>query len=483
MESPAGSQPAVSIAQLLADLPPDPPGLEPPGYRPIPPPMIGDLAYRLSLRQATAPVVASIGDLNSPNTGVFTVPAQLTANVHVPIVNAGPFKIADNESPRPVDRAFVSFSFFYSLGTLADVPGGPIAGPIPTAPAFSGFGSPTPDSVLHGGGQVNLANLAKLATSPFPGQYSHYLQAVLRQGDFILQNPPPNVATAATLLKNALADKSNFLTAKNIAILAANSTDPQFQALISGTFAQGGVTSVPATFLQLQGGTQFAGSNGHTLRLGQTNLYQESFGFEKTFLDGNASLGLRAPIFQLQGDGSVAQSDFGDLSVVLKYAVLNDSGSGNLVSTGLVVTLPTGPDTLLLTDGSALHPTLLQPFVGGIYNGDRFYLHGFSSLVIPTDQRDAIFWCNDLGVGYDVWRCPCAALTQFTPTLEMHVNTPLTHRGFRSEPVGALDSVIFTGGAHFTFCDRMRLTVGIGAPLTGPLPFELDVFTRLNFLF
>ena len=43
------------------------------------------------------------------------------------------------------------------------------------------------------------------------------------------------------------------------------------------------------------------------------------------------------------GDGASTVNDFGDLSVVLKYAFINDRHTGNVLSGGLVITAPTGP--------------------------------------------------------------------------------------------------------------------------------------------
>src|SRR5262249_42289297 len=84
-------------------------------------------------------------------------------------------------------------------------------------------------------------------------------------------------------------------------------------------------------------------ANGITIPGATTNGNQELFGLEKTFLDGNASIGLRVPIFQASGGDAPSDSDIGDLSVVLKYAFINDRSTGNGLSAGLVITVPTGP--------------------------------------------------------------------------------------------------------------------------------------------
>jgi hypothetical protein len=213
------------------------------------------------------------------------------------------------------------------------------------------------------------------------------------------------------------------------------------------------------------------------------NLHQDVFGFEKTFLDGYASFGLRAPVFQLEGDGSVARSDFGDLSLLLKYALLNHTRTGDVLSIGMVVTVPTGP-SFTLADGSSLHDVLLQPYVGGILNRDRFYVHGFTSLAVPTDSRDAVLLFNDVGIGYRLYQSrEKAVLSSVTPTFEAHINKPLSHRGSQNPGIAALDEVVFTYGVHLGICKQSQLTLGVATPVTGPLPFDLEAFAQLNWHF
>jgi hypothetical protein len=220
-----------------------------------------------------------------------------------------------------------------------------------------------------------------------------------------------------------------------------------------------------------------------TGRFPQTNLHQEIFGFEKTLLDGYASIGLRAPVFQIQGGGPVSRSDFGDLSILLKYAMVNNTRLGNVLSTGLVLTAPTGP-AFALPDGSTLHPVILQPYLGGVFNADRFYVQGFSSWAVPTDPRDAVLLFNDLGIGYRLYQGSDKAILRYViPTFETHINTPLSHQGSQNREVAALDEVVFTYGVHLGFCRGAQLTLGVATPVTGPLPYDLAAFAQFNWRF
>jgi hypothetical protein len=85
--------------------------------------------------------------------------------------------------------------------------------------------------------------------------------------------------------------------------------------------------------------------------LGNITMNRPMLGFEKTFLNGDASVGMRLPFIQLNGPPGVGADDIGDMSILSKYAFINDP-YGNVLSAGLIVTVPTGPDGGLLVDGS-----------------------------------------------------------------------------------------------------------------------------------
>jgi hypothetical protein len=213
----------------------------------------------------------------------------------------------------------------------------------------------------------------------------------------------------------------------------------------------------------------------------QEDIHREVIGFEKTFLDGNASLGMRLPFAEVEGDPTVRKDGVGDLSIIAKYAFINDCTTHNVLSAGMVLTVPTG-SKFEAADAPDIHPVLFQPFVGGIYNVERLYLQAFSSILIPADEKDVTIWFNDVGVGYFLYRCddPNSMLSFVAPTFETHVNTPLTHRGSDN---GLPDIVDLTYGATFGLAQRATLAVGVVTPVTGPKPFDFETQAYLNVKF
>ena len=211
------------------------------------------------------------------------------------------------------------------------------------------------------------------------------------------------------------------------------------------------------------------------------NLHQEVFGFEKTFLDGNASIELRLPYLQQQGaTDALTATDIGDLTIITKYAFILNPDNGNVLSGGLALTVPTGP-SIATIDGT-IHSTLIQPWMGYIYNFDRFYVQAFHSVVLPTDPRDAKLLFNDVGLYYWLYRNPNRFLNFVVPVAEIHVTTPLSDRGPYS-PVYVTDEVVFTGGVHLGLGRNATLTFGAATPITGPRLYNIEAFVQLNWRF
>lgn len=215
------------------------------------------------------------------------------------------------------------------------------------------------------------------------------------------------------------------------------------------------------------------------------DVHRETIGFEKTFFDGDASFGMRLPFVQITGDGSIGENDIGNLTMFFKYAFLNDLDTGNILSAGLAVTVPTG-SSFLPAGFPDINPTILQPYVGGICNFGDFYVHGFSSIAIPTDDDDVTSWFNDIGIGWFAYRAqePDTLLTAIVPTVELHITTPLNHRG--SDGGGAIpgiDIVNLTAGVTFGIGENSAINLGVVTPLTGPKPFDVEGLVYFNFRF
>jgi hypothetical protein len=94
---------------------------------------------------------------------------------------------------------------------------------------------------------------------------------------------------------------------------------------------------------------------------------------------------------------------------------------------------------------------------------------------------------NDVGIGYALYqsRDPGAVLTGITPTFEVHVNTPLTHRDWDNpnDLAGTPDFLDLTYGVHAQLGRSTLLTFGFVTPVTGPRPFDYEVIGLINVYF
>jgi hypothetical protein len=216
----------------------------------------------------------------------------------------------------------------------------------------------------------------------------------------------------------------------------------------------------------------------------KVNVQRETIGFEKTFLDGNASIGVRLPFFQ----NLDAKDDTGDVTLIGKYAFYNDRKTGDVISAGVAVTPPTGNFTMGFdfTQLEQIHSTIVQPFVGGQWalGGGGLFVQGFSSLAIPTDDRDATFWFNSIALGYFMYRGGATnqVITGVIPTVELHLNTPTNHQD-DGAPV-KLDTIFdVTAGVHIEIYHNALLGFAIGTPLTGPKPYDAEGIANFNLRF
>jgi hypothetical protein len=219
-------------------------------------------------------------------------------------------------------------------------------------------------------------------------------------------------------------------------------------------------------------------------------IYRETFGFEKTFLDRNASIGLRMPLNSITatnafpGFPGASHTAIGDVTVFGKYVLCSDPTTGSLISSGLAVTAPTGPSTFGGTRSfTGFHYTTFQPFIGYLWNRERWFAQGFIAIDTPTSTRDVTILYNDIGLGYYLYRArrPNQFLTAVVPTFETHVSTPLNHSEFKlTDPASTPNVVDLTAGVTFQFGRRTRLSLGVCDPVTGPKPFTIEAIALLN---
>lgn len=212
------------------------------------------------------------------------------------------------------------------------------------------------------------------------------------------------------------------------------------------------------------------------------DVHRELWGFERTFLDNNASFGMSLPVFETGSGDAFNVRGFGNLNMIGKYAWINNASTGNVLSSGMVLTVPTGRD-LIIPGQSPINDVIFQPWLGYIWNSQNFYVQGFSALMVPTDWRDITIMFNDIAAGYWLMRSNgSTGLTGIIPTVEAHINTPFNHRGMDSF-FGLQDSVIMTVGSHFIFNQRSIFTVGVATPVTGPQPFDVEAIAQFNYRF
>lgn len=211
-------------------------------------------------------------------------------------------------------------------------------------------------------------------------------------------------------------------------------------------------------------------------------VHREITGAEMTFCDGNASIGFRQPFYQAYGKG-FESNGMEDAVGILKVLVCNNPKTGSLISVGVLGAGPTGRNAFALApDGSQIKPFYIEPFLGYFWGWGRFYAHGFTSVMIPTDGRDVTVLSNDIGIGYSVYQDTESTISAVIPTIEVHVNSPVNH-AIAVTALNYQDTMNFTGGVHFIFNQRSSLGLAVGTPVFGPSAFNIEALANFNYRF
>ncbi|MBI3840007.1 MAG: hypothetical protein HY288_18960 [Planctomycetia bacterium] len=216
-------------------------------------------------------------------------------------------------------------------------------------------------------------------------------------------------------------------------------------------------------------------------------------GFEKTFWDGQASIEFRSPLAYtqnsqvfLQGNGPIKHTQFGNISLALKFLLWREDNFALAAGTG--INLPTAPDVQIFQFGQPLltlknQSVHLLPYVGVYWAPtDRAYVQSFLQIDVDTNGNtvnvpnggpagvltEQTFLYADVSMGYWLYRNPEAhLLTGIIPILEFHYNTTLQNA---DRVVARTDPTQFTLGNSFNRLDITNVTAGSHFRL-GPLSF------------
>jgi len=226
--------------------------------------------------------------------------------------------------------------------------------------------------------------------------------------------------------------------------------------------------------------------------INRMNGYVYTWGFEKTFDQGNGSFGMRLPLDTLTAQSnSVAtptSTALGNLNIFLKYVLKGNVETGRLYTVGMMITPPTGTSRFAGAPYVVgLNTTYFQPFIAYLWRYERFYLQGFSGFDFPSSNSDVTLMYNDVGFGYFLYQNPDPSrlITAIAPTFEIHVDSPLNHRNpFNSfDPAASPYVCNFTYGLNVLMYGRAQVTTALVTPVTNPKPFDCEFALQLNFYF
>jgi hypothetical protein len=360
------------------------------------------------------------------------------------------------------------------LPALPDEVGLPAAAdPIPSEDLTGAFGAGSP------GGATSLAALAAQGTFATPEVFGDSLGTSVLQFFPERPQPPPPLPRPPIPPRppspfDAVRAAALVPSIRSIKISENQSPAPRDRIIYQFNYYENVNGSVNARFLS---------------PISDIRVYRHIFGFEKTFFDGMTSLGIRLPLNTVTADSPLpnigqTETELGNLEIFGKYVLYSDPANGRLLSTGLSVSPSTGPNRF--AGASYLEPlnnTTIQPFLGGIYRVGRAFAQGFFSIEVPFNSNDVTMMYNDYAFGYFLYEAvnPDQFLSAVVPIFEVHVNTPLNHRGVSLfDPAGTPDFVNLTYGTSFQFGRRARLLGAIVTPVTGPRPFDFEVIAAFN---
>jgi hypothetical protein len=345
-------------------------------------------------------------------------------------------------------------------GAMPSAPGTPSATPGAPAPAAPGVEAPAPGTMSP---DANAAAAGAFGAAPSAGTGGGDTFNPSMFGDLL--------SPSRLVFVTAASGRNGTSTVRSVPVTAAGS----FKISDKGSPKPQDRVYVTYDYYNDVG----ASTNG----TGSGEVHRETLGFEKTFLDGNASVGIRLPFTESTGGASgIGDGTIGDLTLYGIYAFLNDRQTGNVFSVGMALTIPTGP-SFDDPSGHDLNQFIYQPFIGYIYNfNNSFFVEGFHSALI-SDHQNAL--SQDVAFGWWMYRCndTNSTIRGIVPMVELHLYTPLdnTNTTVPTTPGSfALisDNILtVTAGVSFQIGERMSFGIAAGVPVTGPRPDSFEAIT------
>ncbi|MDB5335404.1 MAG: hypothetical protein JWN70_1023, partial [Planctomycetaceae bacterium] len=267
----------------------------------------------------------------------------------------------------------------------------------------------------------------------------------------------------------------------------------------------------------------------------QSDVHRFTPGFEKTFMDGNASIEFRAPfatsidpvVNLSNGSTNSGNVSWGNVNLTAKFLIYRSSSFA--ISTGLQVVAPTARDTILKSDvtGDVVDgrisngATHILPFSGWLYTpNDRFFSQGF--LQVDTDANGNGIYANNYlidpslapmgspkrigtlydttnlytstSAGYWVYRSdsPDTLVQAWAPVMELHTSNSLEKADFvqrgqfqAGSPNRHVETINMVLGVHTQLRDRRFISAAYAFPVSGQADrqFQGEFRLLLNQLF
>jgi hypothetical protein len=251
------------------------------------------------------------------------------------------------------------------------------------------------------------------------------------------------------------------------------------------------------------------GGNGalvaSTTRMAGFNLNQYTFGVEKTFFNGGASFYVSAPILNASDNISgQAINGFGDLTAGIKI-LLKTWETGSAFSMGVSVAAPTARagQFQISYEGfnnsggtpvppviAHINPTFIQPWLGGLWNGDRFFIQEYFGVLIPSNNEFVTSINNNTSFGWRMYQGGYGRIRSITPMLSAQVLVPLANggnsnlvNGGNPFPISFPTQLFLTEGAQVMVGERLALFGGVMEPVVGPTAFTVGATFGANLFF